>query len=425
MNDWSTARAVRAASPVAALEENAALAEIQARLFAEPVRRPHLNRYQLLAKIGAGGCGVVYRARDPDLDRTVAIKLLHPRRVDAEELRRLVREARLLARLCHRNVVSVFDVGTDRADGHDAAPYIVMEMVDGVDLRSWLAQRPRSTAEMVRCFVAAGRGLAAAHRQGIVHRDFKPANVLVGQDGSVKVVDFGLARGDGERSGGSKTPNGLPTPCPSTESCQTRSGTVMGTPAYMAPEQHRGHAVDARADQYSFCASLAEALYGTRLFRGADLEGLYEDKTRNEHRMPPRAVAIPRPVSAALNRGLDPDPERRFPSMDALLDALAPAEDSRSRWRRPLPMFAAALTVAVGFVVTAAQADAGVVADRSASPVALAAATGGPLDDDPVAGSALAEAYNCLGRVADLQADAHFEAALAEVKRAQALADQT
>jgi tetratricopeptide (TPR) repeat protein len=317
------------------LEEATALAELEARLFRRHAR-PMLRRYRLLRRIGAGGIGVVYAAHDPELQREVAVKLLQPRG-EGDHLERLVREGRLLARVTHPNVVAVFDVGrygpgdlqgsVSREVSAQGA-FVVMELVEGVDLRQWLGQRPRTTEQILDKFLAAGRGLAAAHAQGIVHRDFKPGNVLIGDAGEVKVVDFGLARSTSDPASTDAVGSDVAVGEAARGGCVTATGMVLGTPAYMAPEQHRGAAVDERADQYSFCASLVEALYGTRLFTGPDLRA---GETRTIGRMPREPVAIPSFVRRALDRGLDPDPARRFASMQALLHAMEP-----SRWKRSL-----------------------------------------------------------------------------------------
>ncbi|MDQ3297575.1 MAG: protein kinase, partial [Myxococcota bacterium] len=199
---------------------------------AEALRLPgaQLGRYSVLASLGAGGMGVVYAAYDPELDRKIAVKVLRHARA-GDQLRD---EARAIAKLAHPNVVAVHDVG--RADGD---VFIAMEHVDGVTVRDWL-RTPHRVPEILHVFEQAGAGLAAAHRAGLVHRDVKPSNIMIGNDGRVRVLDFGLALADLE------------------------PGTIVGTPAYMAPEQQRGEAVDPRADQYAFCVALWEAVAGRR-----------------------------------------------------------------------------------------------------------------------------------------------------------------
>jgi eukaryotic-like serine/threonine-protein kinase len=265
-----------------------------------------LGRYFILDRLGSGGMGIVYAAYDPELDRKVAIKLLRPGRAGAEAGARLLREAQAMARLSHPNVLAVHDVGT-----FGDQVFVAMELVDGADLRQWLAASPRSEREVLDVFLKAGRGLAAAHAAGLVHLDFKPANVLVGRDGRVRVADFGLAQAEGgEESGGA------------------------GTRGYMAPEQLTSQPVDARTDQFSFCVSLYEALYGARPFAPDSFE--VEDS--------PPGSRVPIRLRRLLLRGLAPDPAGRFASMDDLLAALEnDPRPVRRRWAMTL-----ALTAVVG-----------------------------------------------------------------------------
>ncbi|MFP2906136.1 protein kinase domain-containing protein [Pyxidicoccus sp. 3LFB2] len=287
----------------------------------EPVLPPgtRLGPYVLHELLGAGGMGVVYAAEDPRLGRRVALKLLHPLRAGAESENRtrLLREAQAMARLSHPNVLPVFELGT--ADGRD---FLAMEWVEGTTLGGWLRARERSWREVLELFLAAGAGLAAAHRAGLVHRDFKPANVLVGLDGRPRVTDFGLAR-----QGASAPEHVLPGPTDAT-GVATLTGAVAGTPAYMSPEQRAGRPVDARSDQYSFCVALHEALHGERPDR---------PQARSTASRP-----VPKHVRTALARGLASRPEDRFPSMDALLAALSRAP------ARPLPLRLASALLLLG-----------------------------------------------------------------------------
>lgn len=297
----------------------------------EPLPRGSaLGRYVVLERIGSGGMGVVYAAYDPELDRKVALKLLRPDRAGAagEAALRLQREAQAIARLSDPHVVGVYDAGT-----FGDQVFVAMEFVEGKTLRQWLAETKRSWWEILEVFVPAGWGLAAAHAAGLVHRDFKPDNVLLGTDGRIKVADFGLARPAGEAgnegsgsSPGSGSGGLLASPL-------TEWGQVMGTPAYMAPEQLRGSAADARSDQFSFCVALWEALYGQKPFAGAGLREMLAAERRGEVREPPEGTGVPGRLQPVLRRGLSASPEARYPGMPELLRDLQhdPAV-SRRRW---------------------------------------------------------------------------------------------
>ena len=283
-----------------------------------------VDRYRIEAQLGAGAMGIVYAAHDPDLDRPVAVKVLRPREGGsaADQLEaRLRREAKAIARVSDPHVVSVYDVGR-----HGAQLFVAMELVEGTTLGRWLRERPRTTAEVLGAMRQAGRGLAAAHAAGLVHRDFKPDNVLVATDGRIKVGDFGLARVvDGERS--------LATTAPSLGASLanlTRTGALLGTPAYMAPEQFAGGEVDPRSDQFAFCVVLWEALVGQRPFAGQTLGEISDSVQGGKIQAPGRR--IPPWIRRVLARGLSPDREDRYPSMQALLEALD--RDPRVRRRR-------------------------------------------------------------------------------------------
>ena len=279
-----------------------------------PIRRiapgAELGRLVVREWLGAGGMGAVYAAHDPKLERRVAVKVLH----DAEAAHRLLREGQALARLSHPNVVAVHDVGEQ-----DGRVYIAMELVEGATLTSWLRHAERSRDEVLDVLVQAGRGLAAAHAAGFVHRDFKPDNILVGRDGRARVTDFGLAHTTGDAT----------------------TGAVVGTPAYMAPEQIDGAAVDARADQFAFCVTLYEALCAVRPFRG---ETLRELRTAIANR--PVAVELPRHLRAVVLRGLAEAPRARFADMPALLAALDRARGWPRRVRRAAVALGGAAVVA-------------------------------------------------------------------------------
>ncbi|HWB75902.1 MAG TPA: protein kinase, partial [Nannocystaceae bacterium] len=289
---------------------------------APPIRA--IGRFTVTHKLGEGGMGVVYAAHDAELDRDVAIKLLRSDSGDSSSGRaRLLREARAMAKLSHPNVITVYDVGM-----FDQHVFIAMELVHGTSLRSWLKQRPRTWRGALECFVEAGRGLAAAHTAGLIHRDFKPDNVLVGDDGRVRVLDFGLARAtDGEPD--EVTPDGESfSPADAVERL-TLTGAVIGTPGYMAPEQWRGGIVDHRTDQFSFCIALWEALFGQRPFGGSGATAIAARVMAGDIRRPPEDRNVPAWLVRVLRRGLSVDPTQRFRSMDALLGVLSRLRNER------------------------------------------------------------------------------------------------
>ena len=278
-------------------------------------RGAKINRYVVEHELGRGGMGVVLAAYDPELHRPVAMKLVRPEQNDPEGRARLLREARAMARVAHPNVVTVFDVG----EGPDGQVFVAMELVDGMSLRATL-HTPRPLAKTLDLFVQAAKGLAAAHAVGLVHRDFKPDNVLVGRDGRVRVTDFGLVRGLGD---GGEAPLTLAKGTP-----LTATGALLGTPAYMAPEQHVGAPADARADQYAFGIALFEALVGVRPFPTASLAATSDAKLK-EQRLPwPASSPVPAEIRAAVDRALARDPDKRHPSMNDLIAILERASRS-------------------------------------------------------------------------------------------------
>jgi tetratricopeptide (TPR) repeat protein len=309
------------------------------------------GRYTILDEIGRGGMGVVHRAYDDELRRAVALKILPlaardalDREADSDGTRlraRLFREAQLLARLSHPNVVAVHDLGTI-----DGVVFVAMELVDGVTLRRWSRAAPRSAREIVRVFMQAGAGLGAAHAAGIVHGDFKPDNVMLGADGRVRVLDFGLARVDPGATPAGDSIAGPHAP-PDDGEDSANVGVLVGTRAYMAPELFDGMPADARSDQYAFCVTLHEALVGSRPFT-ATPEPLAAEAVRDElFKDVPRGRAVPRHVRRVLERGLARAPSQRYASMTALLADLA--KDPRHRAARwaPIAVGAAAILVAV------------------------------------------------------------------------------
>ncbi len=280
-----------------------------------------LGRYTILQRLGAGAMGVVYSAFDPDLDRKVAIKILHPRTEavgSGEEGKlRLLREAKALARLSHPNVVAIHDVGTfgDRI-------FLAMEFVDGQTLGAWLKIRRRPWKECVEILIKAGEGLAAAHRGGLIHRDFKPENVVIGHDGRVRVLDFGLARASDDMADSVGMPSLGIEASTSIKVEITTTGVLVGTPAYMSPEQHLGRAADARSDLFSFCVALYQALYGERPFEGENLSVLAANVIQGKIRPAPAGAKVPTWLRKLVLQGLSVDPKARFPAMEVLLEHL-------------------------------------------------------------------------------------------------------
>jgi serine/threonine protein kinase len=331
-----------------------------------------IGRYEVRRELGAGGMGVVYAAFDPDLQRDVAVKLLRPARIRGKAetaSASLKREAQVTARLAHPNVVTIYEVGES-----SSSVYIAMELVNGPSLRDWMMEQPRPWREVLAMFMQAGRGLAAAHDAGLIHRDFKPSNVLVGDDNRARVVDFGLARTgsvrgralkmdtrdllstapvEGEkvrpqdtvRSGVpgaeetiesgpiadilttnslasldesllSVTANGDPVTLPDGV---TATGLFVGTPAYMAPELFSGGGADARTDQFAFCVSLYEGIYGERPFSGDTAKDLAERVMAGQLNPPPPRDRVPRWLRNIVERGLSVDPDERHPSIKSLL----------------------------------------------------------------------------------------------------------
>ncbi|MDC0716525.1 serine/threonine-protein kinase [Nannocystis bainbridge] len=314
-------------------------------LLGTPQSLARLDRFVVFARLGAGGMGVIYHAYDPRLDRGVAIKLLRPAVTAHGRHRRLLREARAMARLAHPNVVQVFEVG--ELEEHI---YLVMEYVAGQTLRAWLAESPRTWREVVSVFLQAADGLAATHAHGLVHCDFKPENVLIGADGRARVGDFGLVQAEADAPDEAVVARVRVRERPP-ETTSTSTSLGGGTPRYMAPEQHEGRAADARSDQYGFCAALLEALAPARFESFVREAPLGLRALRGESPAPLTVAGAPPELGRVLARGLEPDPERRWPSMSALREALARLAEPRSRglgWR-----WALAIGVAVGLLAGA------------------------------------------------------------------------
>ena len=307
---------------------------------AEALRRgATVGRYVVLGVLGGGGMGVVYAAYDPELDRKVALKLVYGEEEEGRD--RLMREAQAMAQLAHPNVVGVH--GVEHASDRD---FLVMEYVAGTTLREWLQSRARSSRDILTVFVDAGRGLAAAHAVGVVHRDFKPDNVLIDESGRVRVTDFGLARRIAEAQTGAAEA-GLASDA-ALFTTVTRTGTVVGTPAYMAPEQHTGGEIDGRTDQFAYCVALYEALYGRRPFSGRTLAELKAAVLAGRLETPPGNPAVSARVRRVVTTGLAVSSKARFGSMTELLAELASSNRRTRLWLLPAAIVA---TAVAGFAI--------------------------------------------------------------------------
>jgi serine/threonine protein kinase len=284
---------------------------------------PHdmLGPYEVLRHVGSGAMSFVYAAYDRALGRTVALKVLRPELSDGPRRARLLREAQAMARLSHPNVVHVYE--TKEWQGR---LYIAMELIEGQTLRQWLAASTRHWSEVVSIFADAARGLAAAHAAGIIHRDFKPDNVLLGTDGRAHVTDFGLARWMDDAN----------------DLSLTQSGTFVGTPVYMSPEHLPGGQVDALSDQFSFCVALYEGLFGRRPFSGSTVAELGEAMGRGAIEAPFKGRSVPRWLRNIVLQGLKAERGQRHASMSALADALCAGNVSGLR-RTILPVAAAVI----------------------------------------------------------------------------------
>ncbi len=315
--------------PRPGLEYRELKGRIRSALFGAPADPVRIGRFTVLRRLGKGGMGVVYSAYDDELDRKVAIKLLRPELFGDEGELRLRREAQAVARLSHPNVVSVFESGL-----HEGRVFVAMEFVQGRTLGAWLREEPHGWAQIVDVFLQAGHGLVAAHAAGLVHRDFKPENVMVSPAGShgqlrVRVLDFGVARRAVEPDAATGRAD---APAALAEAAITVTGAVVGTPAYMAPEQHAGEVADERTDQYSFCLTLWEALFDESPYAATDPRERAREKADGAIRAPSRPSRAPARVRRLLQRGLSPRREDRHASMEQLLAALAKARGGRRRW---------------------------------------------------------------------------------------------
>ncbi len=294
-----------------------------------------IDRYAVQRRVGRGAMGEVFCAYDDQLGRRVAVKLLHPQPRDRQGRRhRMRREAQAMARVSHRHVVQVYETGD-----FEGRTFITMEFVEGQTLERWRQAQTRSLAEVLDAYRQAGKGLAAAHRAGVLHRDFKPSNALIEDNGWVRVTDFGLAAWISDISTHTTGERGVVRQTDDdqgNDSRLTRAGDCMGTPAFMSPEQHLREPLDARSDQFSFCVALYEAVVGVHPFGGPTRADVREAVLRGEIRSAVGAKRLPRWLRRVLMRGLSVDKHRRWPSMDALLQALRPPGARMRRWAAPV-----------------------------------------------------------------------------------------
>jgi hypothetical protein len=286
-----------------------------------------IGRYRLISALGMGGMGLVFLAQDDELDRPVALKVLRPG--GNGDSRRLLREARSMARLSHPHIAAVYDVNT-----HGGDVYVAMEYVEGPTLRAWM-KAPRSWSERRDVLLQAARGLAAAHGRGVIHRDFKPENVIVGHDGRVRVLDFGLAK---------LAPR---TASRTEDTTDTQIGAIVGTPRYMAPEQLRGQGAGPAADQFAFCVCAYELAYGERPFDGEVFADVAASVLTRAPREPPRTDDVPEALWPVLRRGLRVPQDERYPSMQALTEALEQVAGVPEPVPAPVPALPAPAPVAV------------------------------------------------------------------------------
>jgi serine/threonine protein kinase/tetratricopeptide (TPR) repeat protein len=300
-----------------------------------------VGRYVVQGVLGQGGMGRVYLALDPELNRKVALKLLLPFGTSAQAESRLLREAQAMALLAHPNVVSAYDVGR-----HDGRVFVAMELVKGTNVWDWLKETRRDLRSVLKVFLAAAEGLAAAHRAGIVHRDFKPSNVMLGDDGRVRVADFGIARNAGadpeDEPAVEVPPEASPKDALATP--LTVTGAVIGTVGYLAPETVLSKAIDARADQFSFCASLFEAVCGLSPFRTQNVLIYVASVHDGLPAAQPPTIAMPRWLYGCLVKGLSEIPDQRYPDMRSLISVL---ERGLSRRRRLVTRSAAIAVLGV------------------------------------------------------------------------------
>ena len=342
----------------------------------DPLLGKRILRYFILEKLGEGGMGSVYKAYDPELDRRVAIKLLHlepsssaSQATASKREVRLLREAQALAQLRHPNVVTVFDVGT-----HEQHVFIAMEFVEGQTLRQWKQADVRGWKEILQVLCDAGRGLAAAHKEGLIHRDFKPDNIMISTTGQVVVLDFGLAKVTGapdkadkitstEEVSVSKTRDEMVRSDSLLNLELTQAGRMVGTLAYMAPEQLSSRPVDGRTDLFAFCLTLYEVLYGERPFGGDSKQEIARNIRGGKIRAPRTDANVPDWLRGILLKGLSVKPEDRYPSMDELIEALQ-NDPGEARRKARAARRSKAVTVGLGLLLGMAVLGGGILLTR-------------------------------------------------------------
>ncbi len=337
--------------PLSSLAFEGQRAQVFDALFERAVHPQTFGRYVILDSLGEGGMGIVLRAFDRELDRPIALKVLRED-LDEQYSARLRREAQAMAKLSHPNVVQVYEVG--QVQGRT---FVAMELIKGKSADQWIKQQPRpGWRSCVEMFMQLGQGLAAAHTKGLVHRDFKPSNAIIDQEGRARVLDFGLARSGHEGPSGDcprpeSWPESEPLELGALETSLTRTGAILGTPAYMPLEQIIGLEADPRSDQFSFCVSLYEAVYGERPFKGRTLCELAFALEAGEVRPAPPGNNAPVALRTALLRGLSSAPDERWPSMNALLEELERVVLEHVEPADALPVFERALTLCTTYGV--------------------------------------------------------------------------
>jgi predicted Ser/Thr protein kinase len=312
MSEQDPSQSAPAPAPVDELERERVRAQVAGRLFGQAPAQVRVGRYVVQGAMGQGATGIVYRAFDEQLHRMVALKLLNGAVAQTDQHReRLMREARAMAQLSHPNVALVHEIGW-----HEGRHFIAMELLEGGTLGQWSKAERRDWREIVRKLLGIGRGLEAAHRHGLVHRDLKPDNILIGSDGRPRIVDFGLV-GHHLATGGAPATQ-LPGHSPVASMTLTATGALLGTPAYMAPEQLMGQPATVLSDQFAFCVTAYEALFGQRPFHAENVIQLVNAVTTGQTIPPPSDRGVPGIVTKAILRGLEVDPQRRHRSMSDL-----------------------------------------------------------------------------------------------------------